>query len=289
MTYTKKKLKQIQRRVDHDPWPHTVWFRALHSRCFCWRPRTLVAHFQPRWNQKLGFAIYKELVEINTATATGDTAAARCMAARLLAAGFAAEDVQVFKPASRKGDLVARLRGSGSRERILLLAHLDVVPAKREDWSTDPFKLVGAGRLFLSRKPPMTSSWLRPLSPTLSGTSMRIDPVGHYRRHLETDEEILDANRLGINWLLANHRDLIDAEFALNQGGGVGLKAGKPSDPVQTSGEILDQLRAEVRNKGGHGSLPTKDNAIYRLASGTCSLVRVQLSREVQRNDAGLF
>ena len=94
-------------------------------------------------NQRLGFAIYKELVEINTVTATGDTAAAAdAMAARLLAAGFAPEDVKVFKPAPRKGNLVARLRGSGSRKPILLLAHIDVVPAKREDWSTDPFKLV---------------------------------------------------------------------------------------------------------------------------------------------------
>ena len=85
-------------------------------------------------NQKLAFAIYKELVEIDTVTATGDTAAAaEAMAARLLGAGFAAEDIHVFKPAPRKGNLVARLRGSGARKPILLLAHLDVVPAKRED------------------------------------------------------------------------------------------------------------------------------------------------------------
>jgi len=90
--------------------------------------------------QQFAFDIYKELVEINTAT--GDTAlAAEAMAARLRTAGFADEDIHVFSPAPHKGNLVARLRGSGARKPILLLAHLDVVPANREDWSVDPFKL----------------------------------------------------------------------------------------------------------------------------------------------------
>src|SRR5881227_794747 len=90
--------------------------------------------------QQLAFDVYKELVEIDTTTATGDTRqAAEAMAARLRAAGLAGEDVQVFSPAPRKGNLVARLRGTGKRKPILLLAHLDVVPARREDWSFDPF------------------------------------------------------------------------------------------------------------------------------------------------------
>src|SRR6266446_9912504 len=93
--------------------------------------------------QQLAVDIYKELVEINTVTQTGDTGrAADAMAARLRAAGFDAADVQVFKPAPRKGNLVARLRGTGARKPILLLAHLDVVEALPADWSTDPFKLV---------------------------------------------------------------------------------------------------------------------------------------------------
>src|SRR5258708_12504864 len=94
--------------------------------------------------QQRAFDIYKELVEINTVTETGDTArAADAMAARLIAAGFDSADVQVFKPAPRKGNLVARLRGSGTRKPILLLAHLDVVEARSEDWSVDPFRLTG--------------------------------------------------------------------------------------------------------------------------------------------------
>ena len=93
--------------------------------------------------EQLAVDIYKELVEINTVTATGDTArAAEAMAARLRTAGFSESDVQVFTPAPRKGNLVARLRGTGARKPILLLAHLDVVEARREDWSVDPFKLI---------------------------------------------------------------------------------------------------------------------------------------------------
>src|SRR5262245_47636725 len=91
--------------------------------------------------QQLSYDIYKELVETDTTTATGDTAkAAEALGARLKAAGIPAADVQVFSPAPRKGNLVARLRGSGARKPILLVAHLDVVPALREDWSVDPFK-----------------------------------------------------------------------------------------------------------------------------------------------------
>ena len=226
-------------------------------------------------NQKLGFAIYKELVEINTATATGDTAAAAdAMAARLLAAGFAAEDVQVFKPASRKGNLVARLRGTGSRKPILLLAHLDVVPAKREDWSTDPFKLVEQDGYFYGRGTADDKFMAAAFVATLIRYKQEgFKPDRDIVVALETDEEILDANRLGINWLLANHRDLIDAEFALNEGGGVGLKAGTPlRNTVQTSEKISISYELEVRNKGGHSSLPTKDNAIYRLAAGLVRL-----------------
>src|SRR5258706_2893741 len=102
--------------------------------------------------QQVAFDIYKELVEINTVTATGDTArAAEAMAARLRAAGFSESNVQVFTPAPRKGNLVARLRGTGARRPMLLLAHLDVVGARREDWSVDPFKLIEKDGYFYGR------------------------------------------------------------------------------------------------------------------------------------------
>ena len=102
--------------------------------------------------QQLAFDIFKELVEIDTVTATGDTArAAEAMATRLRAAGFAEADVQVFSPAPRKGNLVARLRGAGTRKPILLLAHLDVVPANPADWSVEPFKLTERDGYFYGR------------------------------------------------------------------------------------------------------------------------------------------
>ena len=117
--------------------------------------------------QQLAFDIYKELVEINTVTATGDTArAAEAMAARLRAAGFDAADVQVFKPAPRKGNLVARLRGTGARKPILLLAHLDVVEARREDWSIDPFKLIEKDGYFYGRGTGDDKYMAAPSSPT---------------------------------------------------------------------------------------------------------------------------
>src|SRR5258708_10204694 len=102
--------------------------------------------------QQFAHDVYKELVEINTVTPTGDTGqAADAMAARLRAAGFPASDVQVFKPAPRKGTLVVRLRGTGARRPILLLAHLDVVEALREDWSVDPFKLLEKDGYYYAR------------------------------------------------------------------------------------------------------------------------------------------
>ena len=191
--------------------------------------------------QQLAFDIYKELIEINTVTATGDTArAAEAMAARLRAAGFAEADIHVFSPAPHKGNLVARLHGSGARRPFLLLAHLDVVPANREDWSVDPFKLTEKDGYFYARG----SGDDKYMAAAFVNNLIRYRQEGYKPDRdiivaLETDEEILDRDGLGIQWLLKNHRDLIDAEFALNEGGGVGLKDGKPiRNSVQTSEKV---------------------------------------------------
>jgi acetylornithine deacetylase/succinyl-diaminopimelate desuccinylase-like protein len=219
--------------------------------------------------------IYKELVEIDTTTATGDTArAAEAMAARLRAAGFADADVQVFHPAPRKGNLVARLRGSGARKPILLLAHLDVVPALREDWSVEPFKLTEQDGYFYARG----SGDDKFMAAAFVANLIRYKQEGYKPARdiivaLETDEEILDRDGLGIQWLLKNHRDLIEAEFALNEGGGVGLKEGKPiRNSVQTSEKVSLSYQLTVKNRGGHSSVPSKDNAIYHLAGGLVRL-----------------
>ena len=226
-------------------------------------------------HQQLARDIYQELIEINTVTATGDTArAAEAMAARLRAAGFSGADVQVFTPAPRKGNLVARLRGNGSRKPILLLAHIDVVEAKREDWTVDPFKLIEKDGYFYGRG----TMDDKVMAAVFIANLIRYKQEGYKPDRdiivaLEADEEVLDVNVVGMQWLLKHHRDLIDAEFALNEGASVDLKNGKPlRNGVQTSEKVPVNYRLEVTNAGGHSSVPGKDNAIYRLAEGLARL-----------------
>jgi acetylornithine deacetylase/succinyl-diaminopimelate desuccinylase-like protein len=242
--------------------------------------------------QQLAFDIYKELLEIDTTTATGDTKrAAEAMGARLQAAGFADADVQVFSPAPRKGNLVARLRGSGARKPILLLAHLDVVPALREDWSFDPFKLTEQDGYFYARG----SGDDKYMAAAFVANLIRYRQEGYKPARdiivaLETDEEILDRDGLGIQWLLKNHRDLIDAEFALNEGGGVGLKNGKPiRNSVQTSEKVSLTYQLDVRNRGGHSSVPSRDNAIYHLAEGLVRLSKFSFPLKLNETTRAFF
>src|ERR1700733_2209587 len=242
--------------------------------------------------QQLAFDIYKELVEINTVTATGDTAhAAEAMAARLRAAGFADDDIHVFSPAPRKGNLVARLRGSGARKPILLVAHLDVVPANREDWTVDPFKLTEKDGYFYARG----SGDDKYMAAAFVANLVRYKQEGYKPERdiiiaLETHGEIPDQDALGIQWLLKNHRDLIDAEFALNEGGGVGLKDGKAiRNSVQTTEKVAISYRLDVKNKGGHSSLPVRDNAIYHLAEGLVRLSKFSFPHKFNETTRASF
>jgi acetylornithine deacetylase/succinyl-diaminopimelate desuccinylase-like protein len=230
-------------------------------------------------NQQLAHDIYKELVEIDTTTATGDTRrAAEAMAARLKAAGFADADVQALSPAPRKGNLVARLHGTGKRKPILLVAHIDVVPALREDWSVDPFKLTEKDGYFWGRG----SSDDKYMAASFVTNLIRYKQEGYKPDRdvilvLETDEEIFDHDALGIQWLLKNHRDLIDAEFALNEGGPVNMKDGKAVRVnIQTGEKVPVTFQLDVKNTGGHSSVPRKDNAIYRLAQGLVNVSKFE-------------
>jgi acetylornithine deacetylase/succinyl-diaminopimelate desuccinylase-like protein len=230
-----------------------------------------LAQAQPRnADQQLAFEIYKELVEMNTVTNRGDTAkAADAMAQRLLEAGFAREDVQVFKPAPRKGNLVAKLRGTGKKRPMILMAHIDVVEAKREDWSTDPFKLVERDGYYYGRG----TSDDKFMAAAFVANLVRYRKQGYKPDRdliliLETDEETGDADRYGIGWIIRTHRALIDAEFALNEGAGVGLDRGKPLRVgVQTAEKVYMDFKLEVRDVGGHSSQPNAHNAIYALAA----------------------
>jgi acetylornithine deacetylase/succinyl-diaminopimelate desuccinylase-like protein len=217
--------------------------------------------------------ILRELVEINTTDPAGDnTRAAEAMAARLRAAGFPAEDVQVLAPAPRKGNLVARLRGTGARPPLLLLAHLDVVEARREDWSVDPFVFLEKDGYY----------WGRGTTDDKAMAALFTANLIRYRREgfrpgrdlvlaLTADEEGGDHN--GVAWLLDRHRALIDAEYGLNEGGRGLMREGRRlSNQVQASEKVYASFTLEVRSPGGHSSLPVRDNAIYRLAEGLTRL-----------------
>jgi acetylornithine deacetylase/succinyl-diaminopimelate desuccinylase-like protein len=213
-------------------------------------------------HQQLARDIFKELVEINTVTATGDTLkAAQAMADRLKAAGFTDADVRVLSPAPRKGNLVARLRGTGARKPILLLAHLDVVEAKPEDWSVDPFKLLEKDGYFYGRGTGddkfMAAAFVANL---IRYKQEGFKPERDVIVALETDEEILDANSRGIRWLLAEHRDLIDAEFALNEGGGVGCS---------TASRLPPACRPAKRSPSATGSRSRTPVGTARCRAGT--------------------
>ena len=228
-------------------------------------------------HNQLARDIYKELIEINTTDSIGDTTkAAQAMAARLKAAGLPEADIQVIGPNARKGNLVARYRGTGQRKPLLLLAHLDVVEALKDDWSVDPFKFLEKDGFFWGRgttdDKAMAAVWIATF---IRYREERYVPDRDLIIALTADEEGGESN--GVQWLLANHRDLIDSEYALNEGGESQLKDGKYLlNAVQPSEKVYQSFRLEVRNPGGHSSRPVKDNAIYRLADGLTRLSKYQ-------------
>jgi acetylornithine deacetylase/succinyl-diaminopimelate desuccinylase-like protein len=230
--------------------------------------------------QSLLREIYRELVEIDTSDASGDTTrAAEAMAARLRAGGIPAADIQVIVPpgGAKKGNLVARLRGSGAKKPLLLLAHIDTVNAKREDWQRDPFKLIEENGYFYARG----SADDKAMAAALVAIMIQLKQQ-NYRGNrdlilaLTTDEEIIPSPFSGIEYLIKNHRDLIDAELALNEGGGGLLdRNGKPLyHGIQAGEKVFQTYRLEVTNAGGHSARPSKDNAIYHLAAGLTRLAQ---------------
>jgi acetylornithine deacetylase/succinyl-diaminopimelate desuccinylase-like protein len=222
--------------------------------------------------QQMGRAILKELIETNTTHSTGSTTvAAERMAARLVAAGFPKTDVVVVQAAdkSTKGNLVARYRGTGTRKPLLFIAHLDVVEARRDDWSIDPFVLTEKDGYFYGRG----TLDVKGGAATLVAAFVRLRqekwaPDRDLILALTADEEGGSDN--GVAWLLANRRDLVDAEYSINvDTGGGELRGGKMTAlDVQAAEKIYASFSLTVKNPGGHSSLPTRENAIYRLATG---------------------
>ena len=224
--------------------------------------------------RQLSRDIFRELIEINTTDSVGSTTlAAEAMAKRLKAAGFPAGDVRVLGPNDRKGNLVARLRGKGAGKPVLIIGHLDVVEARREDWTTDPFQFVEKDGYFYGRG----TQDMKVNDAILVTTFIRFLREGYRPDRdlilaLTADEEGGTSN--GVDWLLKNHRDLIDAEFALNaDSGGVTTMKGKVVNiDVEATEKQYADFELTVLNPGGHSSLPTPDNAIYRLSDALSRL-----------------
>jgi acetylornithine deacetylase/succinyl-diaminopimelate desuccinylase-like protein len=217
--------------------------------------------------------IYKELVETNTTLSAGScTLAAERMAARLRAAGFAEADLHLFRDADhpKEGGLVARLPGRSPKAKaILLLAHIDTVEAKREDWTRDPFKLVEENGNFYARgamdDKAEAAIWVDTLV-RLAGEKNR--PRRTLKLALTCGEETSGAFN-GAEWLVKHERALIDAEFAINEGawGELDASGKRVLMQIQAGEKTSQNFRLEVTNKGGHSSRPVPDNAIYHLAA----------------------
>ena len=226
--------------------------------------------------RQLSRDVFKQLIEINTTDSIGNTtSAADAMARRLKDAGIPAGDIQVLGPTERKGNLVARLKGTGARKPILIIGHLDVVEAKREDWTTDPFTLVEKDGYFYGRG----TQDMKANDAILVTTFIRLQreqyrPVRDVILALTADEEGGQWN--GVEWLLKNHRNLVDAESVLNaDSGGVTTAQGKLVNvDVEASEKQYADFELTVLNAGGHSALPTLDNAIYRLAAALTRLER---------------
>ena len=223
---------------------------------------------RPAPEQALARAIYKEFIEIPSGFTTGATTpVAQAAAARLRAAGFPDADIHVDGPDPRKMNLVVRYHGTGARKPILLLAHTDVVEAKREDWSMDPFTFAEKDGYFYGRgtgdDKAQAAVWIALL---LQYKAENFTPDRDIIVALTADEEGGGPFN-GVTWLLEHHRDWIDAEFALNEGGwGESVNGKRIANDLQVSEKYVLTLRLESRNKGGHSSLPVADNAIYHLA-----------------------
>jgi acetylornithine deacetylase/succinyl-diaminopimelate desuccinylase-like protein len=218
--------------------------------------------------QQLAHDIIRQLIEINTTDSVGNvTTAAEAMAKRLREAGFEEKDIQIAGPHGRKKNLIVRYHGTGARKPVLFIGHLDVVEARREDWTTDPFVFVEKDGYFYGRG----TEDMKSGDALLVTSFIRLKKEGYLPDRdlilaLTADEEGGTAN--GVDWLLKTHRDWIDAEYSINLDGG---EFEKHKDKrllagLQASEKVYVDYQLESLNPGGHSSIPSPDNAIYHLS-----------------------
>jgi acetylornithine deacetylase/succinyl-diaminopimelate desuccinylase-like protein len=220
--------------------------------------------------------ILREMIDTRSTHDVGSTELARKVQARLLAAGFAPADAQLLIPVDhpRAGNVVARLHGSGKGKPVLYLCHLDVVAANPEDWTRDPFHLTeDSGWLYGRGTIDMKGQDAAVLAALLRLKRERFIPERDIVVAFTADEES-GGERNGVDWLLTEHRDLVNADLVINPDGGeAGMKGGRRLYVgVQTSEKMSMAFEAEVTDKGGHSSRPTADNPIYRLSAGLARL-----------------
>ena len=271
---------------------HPAWAALL---CGC-----AILGTSPLWSQipqsdeptkKLAHDVLKELIEINTTDSVGSTTlAANAMAKRFKAAGFADADMTVVGPNDRKGNLVVRLRGKpGSKLKpILIIGHTDVVEAKREDWTTDPFKLVEKDGYFYGRgTQDMKGSDAIAVVDLIRMKKEGFVPDRDIILALTADEEGGKSN--GVDWLLKNHRDLIDAEYALNPDSGQ-VHTDKPETvEFEATEKLYADYQLMATNAGGHSSVPVPDNAIYHVANALIALQHYSFPVEINPVTRGFF
>lgn len=231
----------------------------------------------------LSHDIFKELIEINSTDSVGNvTAASEAMAQRFRNSGFAEADIHILGPNERKKNLIVRLHGMGKHKPLLLIGHLDVVEAHREDWTTDPFSFVEKDGFYYGRG----TQDMKSGDAIMITTLIRFKKEGYTPNRdiilaLTADEEGGKAN--GIDWLLKNHRDLVDAEIVFNHdGGGILGDHGKAvMMTVDATEKLYADFQLSVTNPGGHSSLPRPENAIYSLVDGLARLERYQFPLEL--------
>ncbi len=255
--------------------------------------RTLSAPLSESETHSLAHDIFKQLIEINTTDSVGSTtAAANAMAARLVDAGFPAADVTVLGPNDRRGNLVVRYRGQrgSKRKPILIIAHLDVVEARREDWTSDPFQFVEKDGYYYGRG----TQDMKSSDAIVVTDFIRLKKAGYVPDRdiilaLTADEEGGKSN--GVLWLLDNHRDLIDADYALNpDSGGVVTDHGKPlTMEIEATEKLYADFELVATNPGGHSSLPRPDNAIYHIVDALARLQATPFPFEMNSVTRGYF